>query len=170
MRNETQHRSTHEEQETLIRVNATSRKRLTPKQAIRDHCIDCVGGASEVKDCQGDKLYDGPCLLFPYRMGRGRPSVKLIRQFCMYCMGGSWKAVKECPSNACPFLHYRLGKNPNVQLSDEQRQQKREMVAAARLHRLKPPKVASPIESFSQERRTAIFDTKDRGGHKKDQK
>jgi hypothetical protein len=146
MKNETEYRSTREE--ALIRGKATNRKRLTPRLAIRDHCIDCVGGASEVKDCQGDKLYDGPCLFIPYCTGRGRPSVKLIRQFCLYCMGGSWKGVKECPSKACPFLHYRLGKNPNVQLSEEQRQQKREMAAAARLHRLKRPKVASGIESF----------------------
>jgi hypothetical protein len=98
-------------------------QKLTPRRAIRKHCIDCVGGASEVRDCQGDKLFDGPCLFYRYRMGRGRPSVRLIRKHCLWCMGGSWKLVKECPSKTCPFLAYRLGKNPKVtarKLSDKQ--------------------------------------------------
>ena len=90
------------------------RKRLTPRQAIRDHCIDCAGRASAVRDCQGDELFDGPCILFPYRMGTGRPSVKLIRKFCLYCMGRSWKLVKECSNTSCPFLRYRMGKNPSM--------------------------------------------------------
>jgi hypothetical protein len=90
------------------------RKPLTPRQAIREHCVDCVGSASVVKDCQGDELFDGPCILFPYRMGKGRPSVKLIRKFCLYCMGGSWKLVKEYSNTRCPFLCYRMGTNPSM--------------------------------------------------------
>jgi hypothetical protein len=130
---------------------------LTPRQAIRDHCIDCVGGASNVKGCQGDELYDHPCIFFSYRMGKGRPSVKLIRKFCLYCMGGSWKLVKECPSKVCPLFCYRAGKNPSIQLSDQQRQERKKMVAAARRHRLKPSKVPSGIKSFFQDRRTEHF-------------
>ena len=87
-------------------------KRLTPRQAIRQHCVDCVGNALAVRDCQGNELFDSPCLFHPYRIGIGRPSVKLIRKFCLYCMGGRWKLVKECPSKACSFLRYRMGKNP----------------------------------------------------------
>jgi hypothetical protein len=99
-----------EEQQTVIQDSASIRKRLTPRQAIREHCIDCVGGASAVRDCQGEELYDGPCIFFHCRLGTGRPSVKLIRKFCLYCMGGSWKLVKGCPSMPCPFLPYRMGK------------------------------------------------------------
>jgi len=69
-------------------------------------------------------------------------------------MGGSWKLVKECPSQACPFWRFRLGKNPNMHLSDGQRQQKREMAAVARLHRSKSLKVTLGIKSFSQDQRT----------------
>jgi hypothetical protein len=92
-------------------------KRMTPRRAIREHCIDCVGGASEVKDCQGNELWnpDGSvyeCFFYPYRMGKGRPSVKLIRKHCLWCMGGSLKLVEKCPSKACPFLPYRMGTNP----------------------------------------------------------
>jgi hypothetical protein len=87
-------------------------KRLTPRQAIHSHCIDCANSASAVRDCQGDELFDGPCVLFRYRMGVGRPSVKIIREFCLYCMGGSRKLVKECTSTGCPFLHFRMAKNP----------------------------------------------------------
>jgi hypothetical protein len=125
-------------------------RRLTPRQAIREHCVDCIGKASVVRDCQGDALADGPCILFKHRMGIGRPSVKLIRRFCLYCMGGSWKLVKQCPSRACSFLQYRLGKNPNVQVSEVQRRHKRELAAAARRHQIKQPKTAWGTGSFSQ--------------------
>jgi hypothetical protein len=100
------------EQPNAIRGSAPTRKRLTPRQAIREHCIDCVGGACAVRDCDGHKFSDGPCIFFSYRMGTGRPPVRLIRKFCLYCMGGSRKLVRECPSSACAFLPYRMGKNP----------------------------------------------------------
>ena len=85
--------------------------RPTPGRAIRKFCIDCVGGAGEISDCLGDKLYDGPCLFYPYRMGKGRPSVRLIRKHCLWCMGGSEKLVRNCPSRACPLLPFRMGKS-----------------------------------------------------------
>jgi hypothetical protein len=145
------------EDELSDKATEARRKRLTPRRAVREHCVDCAGRASAVRDCQGDELFDGSCILFPYRMGIGKPSVKLIRKFCLYCMGGSWKLVKECSSKACPFLRYRLGKNPNIQLLDEQRLRKREIAAAARRHRLQPFKVLSGIESFFQDRRKENF-------------
>jgi hypothetical protein len=104
------HGLTGEKQQIEIRGRPSIRERLTPRQAVREHCIDCVGGASAVRDCQEDELYDRPCIFFPYRMGSGRPSAKLIRKFCLYCMGGNQKLVRECPSKACPFLAYRMGK------------------------------------------------------------
>ena len=138
----------------FLKREGEERTHLTPRQAIRVHCLDCVGGVSDARDCQGDELFDGPCILFPYRMGTGRPSVKLIRRLCLYCMGGSWELVEDCPSKNCQFLRYRMGKNPNIQLSDEQRQQKRVMAAVARRHRLKPSKVPFGIKSFSQDQQT----------------
>ena len=102
----------HEEMKKTLRGTAASLGKLTPRKAIRQICIDCVEGAREVKVCQGDKLFDGPCLFYPYRLGKGRPSVKLIRKYCLYCMCGSPKLVRHCPSKACPLLRYRFGKNP----------------------------------------------------------
>jgi len=91
---------------------ATSiRNRLTLRQAVREHCIDCVGSAPAIRDCRGNELHDRPCIFFSYRMGKGT-SVMLIRKFCLNCMGGSWKLVKECPSKRCLFLCYRMRKNP----------------------------------------------------------
>ena len=40
--------------------------------------------------------------------------MKLIRRHCLYCMGGSIKLVRECPSRTCPLLPYRMGKNPKL--------------------------------------------------------
>jgi hypothetical protein len=100
------------EQRNVIRGSVRTRKWLTPRQAIHEHCIDCIGGPCVVRDCHGDQLGDGPCIFFSYRMGAGRPPVRLIRKFCLYCMGGSRKLVRECSSTACAFLPYRMGKNP----------------------------------------------------------
>jgi hypothetical protein len=105
-------RSRESEQRNAIRGSAPTPKRLTPRQAIRAHCIDCIGGACAVRDCDGNKLADGPCIFFSYRMGTGRQPVRLIRKFCLYCMGGSRKLVRECSSTPCAFLPYRMGKNP----------------------------------------------------------
>jgi hypothetical protein len=100
------------EQRNVIRGSVRTRKCLTPRQAIHEHCIDCIGGPCAIRNCDGHKLADGPCIFFSYRMGAGRPPVRLIRKFCLYCMGGSRKLVRECSSTACAFLPYRMGKNP----------------------------------------------------------
>lgn len=87
---------------------------ITPGRAIRASCIDCVGLASLVRECAGDKLHDGPCPFYPYRMGKGRPRLRLIRQFCLWCMGNSIKSVRECHTKTCPFHTYRFGRNPKL--------------------------------------------------------
>jgi hypothetical protein len=111
----------------------------TPGQAIHSHCIDCIGGIYEVRECQGLKLFDAPCLLYPYRMGSGRPSVRLIRKYCLWCMSGQVQLVAHCPSKACPFLPYRMGKNPNVQCNPD------------RANRFKSGKTPAGRENFSSE-------------------
>jgi len=103
------------EEQSVIQSNASVRKQLTPRQVIREHYIDCIGSASNIKDCRGDELYNRPCIFFPYRVGAGRPSVKLIWKFFLYCMGGNQKLVRECRSKICPFLPYCTGENPGQQ-------------------------------------------------------
>jgi hypothetical protein len=91
---------------------------MTPLQSIREFCIQCVGSRHEVPSCGGDKCRNGECKddskcwFFPYRMGRGRPSVKLIRKICLSCMGESEKFVRECWTPDCPLHPYRMGFNP----------------------------------------------------------
>jgi len=104
-----------EEQESIVRCNAGIPDIMTPGKAIHRACVDCVGSPFAVKDCQGERLHDGPCLFFRYRLGKGRPSVKLIRKYCLWCMGGSPKLVKDCHSGlTCPLFAYRLGRNPKM--------------------------------------------------------
>jgi hypothetical protein len=91
---------------------------ITPRQAVRKHCIDCVGRASEVRNCGGNGLWNTngstyECMFYKYRMGKGRPTVKLIHNFCIWCIGTGERAVERCPSKTCPFLPYRMGRNPN---------------------------------------------------------
>ena len=90
---------------------------MTPLKSIRQFCLRCTNGdRSEVRKCtgvmigQGDE--NGMCFFHPYRLGRGRPSVKKIREHCMECWGGSCKFVRECGDGDCPTWPYRMGKNP----------------------------------------------------------
>lgn len=39
--------------------------------------------------------------------------VKAIRVFCLACMGGSKRLVRECNNPDCSLYPYRLGTNPN---------------------------------------------------------
>ncbi len=95
----------------------------TWRQAIRQNCIDCAGGVSNIENCQGDKLLGGPCLFYPHRMSKNKPSARLIRKHCLWCMGKSKMLVRECPSKSCPFLPWRMRHVPKPKsqnLSDKQ--------------------------------------------------
>jgi hypothetical protein len=45
-------------------------------------------------------------------MGGKRPSVKVMRKFCLECEGDSKEAVKECSIGDCLIHPFRFGKNP----------------------------------------------------------
>lgn len=98
---------------------------MTPLKSIRKFCVECVGSSQEIKDCKGDKLvnfetgeFTEMCNLFEYRFGvrpekaRWTP-LKAIRKECLFCMCGSYKEVKLCPSVNCFLYPYRFGHNPN---------------------------------------------------------
>jgi hypothetical protein len=113
---------------------------MTPGEAIRSFCIDCVGGVEhyrEVRECGGDHCLNGGCdskggcLFFPYRMGHGRPSVKLIRKTCLWCMGGSQDLVRECWTEGCALHPFRLGRNPNIILSGDERFRRMQLIKQA---------------------------------------
>lgn len=88
----------------------------TPGEAVRKKCLECVGGPGEVRKCCGDKLQDGTaCPLFPFRLGKGRPSVKTIRRECLKCMHGNRKLICQCASKSCHLHPFRMGRNPNRQ-------------------------------------------------------
>ena len=95
--------------------------KITPLRAIRRFCIECVGGEiSEIRTCGGDHCKNGGCdergvcLFYRFRTGRGRPSIKLIRKTCLWCMGNSSDMVKDCGSTGCALWAYRLGSNPAI--------------------------------------------------------
>jgi len=99
---------------------------MTPGNAIRKHCVECVGSPYEIENCRGDFLYatEKECPFYKFRMGKGRPSVKLIRKYCLFCMGGSYQTVNQCNSNTCLLRPFRMGTNPNYQLSDVERKRR----------------------------------------------
>src|SRR5450759_3482512 len=77
----------------------------SPSQTIQAQCHSCVHSRSdsEVENCTGSLVFatKKPCSFYEYRMGKKRPSVKIMRTYCLECMGGSKEAVKECSTIDC---------------------------------------------------------------------
>jgi len=112
-------------QHEIRQPDGTATVRLTPKRAVRLHCLECVGWEpSEVHECGGDELLcGGSCGFFPFRLGRGRPSVKTIHRECLACMGAvpgrarnpiASRMVEDCRSILCCLWPYREGRNPAI--------------------------------------------------------
>ena len=57
-----------------------------------------------------------------------------IKAFCIDCMGGQPRLVKECTSKSCPLYPYRTGHNTNSKrtMTEEQRQLAAERLKKAR--------------------------------------
>lgn len=98
---------------------------MTPGKSIRKFCVQCVGGEPyQVKTCGGEHYLNGGtkrqssgkevCLFWNNRMGRGRPSVKLIRKMCRWCMSDSSQQIAECHATDCALHEFRFGTNPNI--------------------------------------------------------
>jgi hypothetical protein len=104
---------------------------MTPLESVRKVCVACAGSPSMVAECGGDRCLGGQgdsdqmCYFFPYRLGRGRPSVKVIRKFCLECMGGDTSLVAACTSMECAVHVFRFGTNPNVGDATRARQRER---------------------------------------------
>jgi len=88
----------------------------SPQQTIRAYCHYCVQSRSDadVENCTGHIVHatGKPCPLYEYRMGCKRASVKIMRKFCLQCMGGSKDFVRECETIDCPIHLFWFGKNP----------------------------------------------------------
>jgi hypothetical protein len=99
-------------------------KQLTPKETVHSRCHYCVQSRhdAQVISCGGDMVYatGKPCPFFPYRAGKRSP-MKVFRQFCLECMGGSPSLVRECEKEDCLMYSYRFGKNPSIKGSDRER-------------------------------------------------
>lgn len=94
-------------------MNDPVRTRLTPGQTIRAHCLHCVGGSpQDVKACDATDPKYQVCPFHPFRLGRGKPSAKLIRKFCLQCMNDYADFVRDCGTADCLCHPYRMGKNP----------------------------------------------------------
>lgn len=87
-----------------------------PKQTIRAYCHYCVQSRSDadIENCTGYIVYatGKPCLFYDYRIGHNRPSVKVMRLFCLECQGNNMTFVRECETVDCLIHPYRMGKNP----------------------------------------------------------
>ena len=52
--------------------------------------------------------------------------IKAIRLKCLDCVCGSPQEVELCPCEDCPLWAFRFGKNPNIRLTDEERERRAE--------------------------------------------
>ena len=90
----------------------------TPLDTIRLQCLQCCGQKyTEVRTCDAEKM----CVFHKYRMGRGRPSVKLFKKYCLSCMCSNLRAVENCTTTDCIVHPYRFGKRVNQQEMSEER-------------------------------------------------
>ncbi len=53
--------------------------------------------------------------------------IRAIRLKCLDCCVGSATEVGLCPSGDCPLWAFRFGKNPNIRLSDEERERRAQL-------------------------------------------
>jgi len=92
--------------------------RKSPSRTIRSFCHYCIQSRkdSDVENCTGHFVFatGKSCPFYEYRTGNKRPSVKVMRRFCLECEGGSKEAVKECSINDCLIHPFRFGKNPSL--------------------------------------------------------
>jgi len=87
---------------------------MTPGESIRKYClIQCTGndGYNRVRDCDDDR-----CPFRKFRMGKGRPKLRNIRQMCLQCMGDHILFVRECSTMDCQLHPWRMGKRPGYAL------------------------------------------------------
>lgn len=89
--------------------------RKTPFQTIHAQCHYFVQSRldSEVENCTGHFVFatGKPCPFYECRMGNKKPSVKIMRKYCLDCMGKSKQGVNECPTSDCLIHPFRFGKN-----------------------------------------------------------
>jgi len=95
---------------------------LSPVQAIRRKCLECVcGEVSEIKKCTATS---DKCEIFPFRMGYGKPDwshghkkctrLQAIRKECVrVCMNHHPNYVPGCPSVNCDLFCFRSGHWPH---------------------------------------------------------
>jgi len=96
--------------------------RLSPTIAVKKYCLDCVDKVRlEAVNCT-----DVSCAFYPHRpRQKGRVSVKTIRKFCLQCTSGDREYVRNCPKVKCLCHPFRMGTNPNIRLSEEERVRRR---------------------------------------------
>lgn len=89
-------------------------KNLTPTKAARKQCLGCCGEEqAEVRRCSGKMMDGSMCQLHPYRFGNKRITLRIIRKYCIKCMGGM-RWVDDCVSKKCTLFDYKKGKNPKL--------------------------------------------------------
>lgn len=109
----------------------TTFPKRTPLEAIRQFCIECMGGSYQgVTEC-----VDAACPFRPYRHGSAlkkgkRAPVRACKAYCFEnCLPGAGAdQIRDCGGDTallgpCPVYPFRLGKNPHLQraLSPERR-------------------------------------------------
>lgn len=92
-------------------------KKIRPLQAVKNHCLNCVGGVKkEVEECDNPWGSKHECLLHPFRFGKNskefRFKLKIIKSYCTWCQGDNAKEIKNCLSPECQMYPFRLGKKP----------------------------------------------------------
>ena len=107
------------EKTRLYTGRTTTGEAISARRAIRLRCLDCAETETVVGSCEVGPDSHEPCPLWFCRRGpsvtkahKGSP-LKAIRAYCLWCMNGNAKLVRECDQEAtCVLWPYRFGKRP----------------------------------------------------------
>ena len=58
--------------------------------------------------------------------------LKAIRAKCLDCVCGQPQEVRLCPCKDCPLYPFRMGKNPNISVTDEERSRRAQQLQKTR--------------------------------------
>ncbi|MFH1147466.1 MAG: hypothetical protein V1736_07140 [Pseudomonadota bacterium] len=116
--------------------------RMTSTRAVKRYCLSCTGGIrEEVRNCT-----DRTCPFWIHRTGKPRVSVKTIRRFCLECTNSGEEYVRNCPSADCLCYPFRMGRNPNINLTSEQKAERaKRMFQNREMAQGKPAKFESSL-------------------------
>lgn len=89
---------------------------MTPRQAVKENCRICLSGTNGRQSVNETQCVSQICPLCKVARHETHFRVKMIKEFCLHCNGGSIKETDACngklihPNRMCPLFPFKNGK------------------------------------------------------------